>query len=226
MDRREFLKKLGILGAGIALEKAIPSSLIPQESERYKTIWKDIEKDVEKLKSKFGLKDNEFAIIISPQEQKLYLIRGKDILKEYSISTSKNGLGTKIGSSKTPIGTHRIKEKIGKDAPLGTIFKNKTSTGKIAKIYHKEENIPKENFITSRIISLEGQEEGINKGGNVDSYERGIYIHGTNKENLIGKPASGGCIRMKNKDIIELFEIVPEQTLVEIQNKVYKKEKE
>lgn len=226
MDRRDFIKKMGALGMGIIIEKTIPSPLIPQESKEYKNIWADIEKDVEKLKTKFNLKPNELAIIISPEKQRLYLIRGREILRSYPISTSKNGLGTEEASGKTPIGTHRIKEKIGDNVQVGTIFKNRVNTGKTAKIYREKDNISGGNFITSRIIQLEGQEEGINKGGSVDTYKRNIYIHGTNKENLIGKPVSGGCIRMKNEDIIELFNIVPRGTLVEIQNKKYKENKE
>jgi len=225
MSRRQFLKTLGTIGAGIVINSTIPESLFAQELKEYEEIWADIKESVEKLKANFNLQQNEFAIIIDPSKQKLYLIKGEEILKSYSVSTGKAGIGSEYGSRKTPIGTHRIKEKFGDGAKPGTIFKARGNTGQVADIHTDKIDI-KEDYVTTRIMWLNGQENKINKGGNVDSHNRYIYIHGTPEEGLIGEPASHGCIRMKNNDVIELFDFVPLGTLIEIQNKEFiKKEK-
>lgn len=175
--------------------------------------WK---KSLKKLQVQFGLKPGQFVILVSVSKQKLYLIKGEKLVKVYVISTSKYGIGNEEGSNKTPLGTHRICEKIGKNAKIGTIFKTGINTRRIAKIYTDSTDL-EEDLITTRIMWLEGLEAGINKGKGIDSYKRHIYIHGTSEEGLIGQPASHGCIRMRNKDVIEIFDLVSKGTLVEIQ---------
>ena len=175
-----------------------------------------LKKSLRKLQSQFGLESNQFAILVSISKQKLHLIKNAEIIKTYPISTSKYGIGNKKGSHKTPLGMHRISEKEGEGAEIGAIFRWCRNTGKIAKIYTDNTDIPKD-LITTRIMRLKGLELAINKGKGIDSYKRGIFIHGTPEEGLIGKPASHGCVRMKNKDVIELFNLVPVGTLVEIQ---------
>ncbi len=174
------------------------------------------EESIGKLRSRFSLKPGQPAILISISEQKLYLVKDERIVRVYPVSTSKYGTGNIKGSNKTPLGTHRISESIGKDAEIGTIFESRINTGKIAKIYTDSTDTPGD-LITSRIMWLEGLETGINRGKGIDSHERRIYIHGIPEEGLIGKPASQGCVRMKNRDVIELFDLVPKGTLVEIQ---------
>lgn len=154
--------------------------------------------------SQFNLK-----VIIS--KQKLILSKDDKIVKYYPVSTSKYGIGNKIGSNKTPLGLHRIASKIGRNACFGAIFKRRRNTGKIARV-----NKGSGDLITTRILRLEGLQRGINKGKGIDSFQRCIYIHGTPEEKLIGKPTSHGCIRMKNSDIIKLFSLVKRGTLVEI----------
>jgi len=144
-------------------------------------------------------------------KQKLYLISGNKLIKEYPISTSKYGIGNRIGSNKTPLGLHRIASKIRRNASFGAIFTRRRNTGKIAKI-DKDEG----DLITTRILRLEGFQKGINKGKGIDSFKRYIYIHGTSQEKLIGRPASHGCIRMGNSDIIKVFGSVKKGTLVKI----------
>ena len=144
-------------------------------------------------------------------EQKLYLISDNKVIKDYSISTSKYGIGNKSGSNKTPLGLHRIASKIGRNACFGAIFKRRRNTGKIARV-----NKGRGDLITTRILRLEGLQRGINKSKDIDSFRRCIYIHGTPEEKLIGKPASHGCIRMKNRDIIRLYNLVKRGALVEI----------
>lgn len=153
-------------------------------------------------------------IKVKISEQKLYLISDGKLIKDYPVSTSKYGIGNKVSSNKTPLGLHRIVSKIGKNAHLGTIFKRRRTTGKIARV-----NKGSGDLITTRILRLEGLQRGINKGKDIDSFRRCIYIHGTPEEKLIGKPVSHGCIRMKNIDIIKLFSLVKRGTLVEISNK-------
>jgi len=190
--------------------KVLENSLAPQENL---LAWG---KSLKKLQSQFGLESKQFEILISISKQKLYLVKGKKNVATYPVSTSKYGIGNKAGSNKTPLGTHRISEKIGKDTVMGTIFKSCINTGKVAKIYTDRTDIQKD-LITSRIMWLKGLEAGINKGRGIDSYESRIYIHGTPEEGLVGKPESHGCKRMRNKDVIELFDLVAKGTLVEIQ---------
>jgi hypothetical protein len=154
-------------------------------------------------------------IQVDISEQQLYLYcryRGNEVVKTYRVSTAKNGIGNRSGSGKTPLGRHLIKDKIGDGALLGTIFKARRNTGRIATM-----NQPGPDFVTTRIMWLKGLEPGINAGRGIDSYKRYIYIHGTAEENKIGQPASHGCIRMYNREVIELFDLVTEGTLVDIQ---------
>ena len=164
--------------------------------------------------------DSSNFIVVLPSKQKLIHIEKKNIVSIYDISTSKYGLGNQNESFQTPTGLHYIAKKIGHDMPKLTIFKGrkplpenitlndfiKKSNEKL-RLKHFEEF---DDVITSRILWLKGHEIGINKGGNVDSYNRYIYIHGTAHEDKIGTKASHGCIRMNNDDIIKLFENVAE----------------
>ncbi len=115
------------------------------------------------------------------------------------------------GSFGTPTGLHAIADKIGGAQPSGMVFKNRVAV-KHYSDYPSDEQ--KHNLITSRIIRLRGLEPGINSGNGVDSYERYIYIHGTNHEERIGQPFSKGCIEMLNVDVIHLFNIIDERDLI------------
>lgn len=154
-------------------------------------------------------------IEVDISEQVLYLYcryaDSNEEVKTYPISTSKYGIGNKAHSNKTPLGLHHIKGKIGDGAPFGTIFKGLRNTGRIAKI-----NAPGGDVITTRVMRLQGLEKGINLGRGIDSYKRYIYIHGTAEENKIGTPASHGCVRMYNRDVIDLFNRVTDGTEVNI----------
>lgn len=155
-------------------------------------------------------------IVVSASEQKLFLIENLKVTQSYTISTAKAGLGNSDGSYKTPLGVHRIAEKIGDKARVGTIFRSRKNTKRVAKILKKPGKKSKGDVITSRILWLSGMEPGINKDGKVDSKSRFIYIHGTDEEGRLGKPVSHGCIRMSNQNVIELFDKVPVGTLVDI----------
>lgn len=188
---------------------------ISQDIQHYYEESLKLKQSCEKLREQFGLKSDEYAIIIDISEQKLYLIKDKKIVRIFPVSTSKYGIGNKAGSNRTPLGTHRIAKKIGEGAPIGAIFEARINTGKIARIYTDKTDVEKD-FVITRIIWLEGLEPGHNRGNGIDSYQRYIYIHGTPEEGLIGKPASHGCIRMKNKEVIEVFNLARIGMLVEI----------
>ena len=148
-------------------------------------------------------------IYISIETQRLILFKGGKIVRRYPVSTSKKGTGNIEGSYKTPAGVHCIIGKIGMGASIGTIFEGRKNTGRIA-------INDQSRAITTRILRLDGLERGINKGKGIDTFKRCVYIHGTSREDLIGRPASKGCIRMKNRHIAELFNVVSNFTLVEI----------
>ena len=156
----------------------------------------------------FLMKSTEIEISIS--EQKLFLIDNKSVIKTYLISSSKYGEGSKVNSFKTPLGKHVVKRKIGKDMPLGARFIGRIFSGEIYPIYDTDQVLVEDDVVQTRILWLDGLEDGINKGEGVDSYSRYIYIHGTPEEWLLGEKASKGCIRMSNKDVIELFNLVEE----------------
>ena len=159
---------------------------------------------------------NAFAnevLYVSIKQQKLYHIQNDSIIKEYIISSSAYGIGSKAGSNKTPIGLHSIKEKYGDNTPINGKMTGRVFHGNIATIY-TDETRSKTDDVTSRILWLEGLEKGKNKGKGIDSFSRYIYIHGTSEEGRLGKPASHGCIRMKNKEVIDLYKLVEVGTLV------------
>jgi lipoprotein-anchoring transpeptidase ErfK/SrfK len=151
------------------------------------------------------MQTSEPLIRISVREQRLDLLSGDEIIATYPVSTSRFGLGTEEGSMKTPGGRFQICEKIGDGAPLKTIFR-----GRIP-LRPDDPAPPTDDLILSRILWLEGLEEH-----NANTRDRFIYIHGTNHEADIGRPASHGCIRMKNADLVALFDRVPLGTKVVI----------
>jgi hypothetical protein len=155
-------------------------------------------------------------IIIDVKQQCLSLYEHDQCLQTWPVSTSSLGCGNDKDSFKTPLGAHRIAEKIGAGSQANTIFKAREDTGCLANIIHQACSSG-EDQITSRILWLKGVEAGKNLNGDVDTQQRYIYIHGTPEEGLIGQPVSHGCIRMRNKDVIELFEQVETETLVYIQ---------
>jgi hypothetical protein len=176
---------------------------------------------VEFLKEYLSIKYNgiEFDrfVYIAAKNQKLYLIDGDAVIAEYSVSTAVKGVGSELGSFKTPTGLHKVAEKIGDGVELYGIFKQKVFTGSYAEPI-AEERVTNEDLITTRILHLRGEEEGLNKGSGVDSYERGIFIHGTHEEGLIGQAASKGCVRMRNEEMLSLYREIEVGTFVVILN--------
>lgn len=172
-----------------------------------------LEEAIKEIEALSGKTDLDTLILIDGYDNKLYLVSALpsiEILKEYTISASKYGYGSERGSNKTPWGVHVIDSKYGEGAPLGMCFYDRRPTGEIATIYTDTSNV-NDDPVTSRIIWLKGLEE-INR----TSYWRFVYIHGTHEEGLLGTPQSKGCIRLSNRDIIELFEFVEAGTYVNI----------
>ena len=176
--------------------------------------WHDLQREAAaKLQGNSALADERPFIVIDSRQQQLYYI---DIEAEndcnYPVSTAKNGIGNRQDSFKTPFGLHRICHKIGGEQPSGAVFVGRKPTGRIADDFDNRE----QDEITSRILWLDGLEEGVNLGGVYDTQARYIYIHGTTDEKRIGEPVSAGCIRMSNADVIELYDEVLVNDLVVI----------
>jgi lipoprotein-anchoring transpeptidase ErfK/SrfK len=142
--------------------------------------------------------DTQHQIVISAREQKLALLDQGSLMAIYPISTSKFGLGDRLGSRFTPLGELEVADKVGDGAPPGAVFKDRRRTGEIIPV-----NAPGRDPIVTRILWLRGRQPQ-----NANAYARTIYIHGTPEERNIGRRASYGCIRMRSSDIVQLYDIV------------------
>ena len=147
-----------------------------------------------------------FQVVISVAEQRLAVLREGGVVVKYPISTSKFGLGDSFGSYKTPLGNLRVCDKVGDDLASGTVIKHRAATSEVLAV-----NAAGRDPIVTRILWLDGQDEQ-----NRNARSRGIYIHGTTEEKRIGQPVSYGCIRMRSRDIIEMFAHLPVGTPVSI----------
>jgi hypothetical protein len=145
---------------------------------------------------------------VSVSQQKVFLYDGEKLIWEAPVSTSSKGTGNENGSNKTPLGKHSIALKIGEDSPLGAVFKFRKPTGEIWSAPNQVED----DLILTRILPLKGEEEAT-----ANTFARYVYFHGTNHEDKIGQPASHGCIRLKNADVIKLFDLVEVGTPVSIE---------
>ncbi|AEJ01531.1 ErfK/YbiS/YcfS/YnhG family protein [Nitrosomonas sp. Is79A3] len=153
-------------------------------------------------------------ITVATQQLDLLDANGQ-LIRQFRISSAKNGTGQENGSFCTPLGKHIIRAKIGAGQPVNTVFIKRRPTGEI---YTPElaQQYPKRDWILTRILWLSGCEPGFNRWGSVDTMRRYIYIHGTPDSVEMGKPGSIGCIRMRNSDLLELFDWISVGTQVEI----------
>jgi len=142
--------------------------------------------------------DTQHHIVISTRDQKLAVLDRGNLLATYPVSTSKFGLGDYLRSSRTPLGQFEVAKKIGDNAPLGAVFKDRVRTGEVV-----VPNSPGRDPIVTRILWLRGRE-----AQNANAFGRYIYIHGTPEERLIGRPASYGCVRMRSTDVVQLYNVV------------------
>ena len=156
----------------------------------------------------------KLRIDLAAQELELLADDGA-VLRRYPVSTAANGAGEESGSYCTPRGQHIVRARIGADAPINTVFKARRPSGEV---YTPElgKAEPERDWILTRILWLSGREPGRNRLGSCDSMRRYIYIHGTPDEAFEQAPRSHGCIRMRNADVLELFDLVPPYTPVEI----------
>ena len=151
-------------------------------------------------------KDTRHHVIISVPEQRMALLEDGKLMASYPVSTSKFGLGDAPGSNRTPLGNLEVAEKIGRSAPSGAVFKDRRRTGEIV-----PPDSPGRDPIVSRILWLRGCEPQ-----NARAFARTIYIHGTPEERNIGLPVSYGCVRMRSRDVIQLYDVVGEGAQVTI----------
>jgi lipoprotein-anchoring transpeptidase ErfK/SrfK len=176
----------------------------------------NIKQAEDRVRGATGTLPGRFLLVDTPA-QSLAVVEKGTVLRQYPVSTSKFGAGNRENSLMTPQGVHRIVEKYGRGAPLGRIFRDRLDTGETWTVGTRgARGAHGESLILTRILRLEGLEDGINRGQGIDSYERYIYIHGTNNETSIGFPSSHGCVCMTNSDVVELFDDVTEGTIVVI----------
>ncbi len=175
---------------------------------------KPLESDQLRLLERYdwsGRVGQDAGLWVSIRDQRLRIIQGGHVAWEVPCSTAANGPGNEINSYKTPLGWHSVAQKVGDGAPWGQVFTGRKKTGEI---WQPRQGLPPEDLVLTRILVLQGEEPGKNKGGDIDSLARHIYIHGTAEEHLIGKPASRGCVRLRNDDVIAAFQKIPEGTPV------------
>ncbi|MBC7367303.1 MAG: L,D-transpeptidase [Undibacterium sp.] len=157
-------------------------------------------------RTRLGIKPADRVLLVRISTATLQFYRHADLVKSYTISTSKRPPSNVKDSLGTPRGLHEVAERIGAGQPPGMVFKSRIPTG------HHYNELPdasvNDDLITSRILWLRGLEAGMNLGGNVDTHSRYVYLHGTNHEARIGEPLSSGCVLMRNLDIVELYEEV------------------
>ncbi len=149
---------------------------------------------------------DDLLLLVSVAEQRLVVAQGRTPLRSFAVSTAVAGTGSEQNSEKTPLGWHRVSDWIGGDARPGQVFVSRRPTKEVLP-YTQWQASGGGDYVLTRILWLDGLEAGRNKGGAVDSHARYIYFHGTNQEQLLGRPASHGCIRLSNRDVMELYDL-------------------
>jgi hypothetical protein len=165
--------------------------------------------------ARLGIKPGERLLAVRISTATMQFFRKGALVKSYVISTSKRPPSNIKNSMGTPRGLHEIAERIGAGQPPGMVFKSRVSTGRhFSEVADIDPEAANHNLITSRILWLRGLEPGVNRGGDVDTYERYVYIHGTNHQDRIGEPLSSGCVLLRDLDLIELYDQVRTGDLV------------
>lgn len=153
-----------------------------------------------------GLRADGRLIVVSVSDQRLVVLAAGKTQKQYRISTSKWGVGSRQDSNRTPLGWHRVADWIGGDAVPGQVFVSRRPAATVLPPGAWSEG-QTQDYVLTRILHLRGLERGRNLGPGIDSFSRCIYLHGTNQEQLLGQPASHGCIRLSNRDVMELHDL-------------------
>ncbi len=158
-------------------------------------------------RARLGFKPADRLLLVRIATQTMQFFRRGELVRSFVVSTSRRPPSNVKDSLGTPRGWHEIAERIGGEQPLGMVFKGRVPTGRHFSEYGSDEAAPGA-LITSRILRLRGLEPGVNRGGDVDTFDRYVYIHGTNHEDKIGTPQSAGCVLLRNLDIVHLYEKV------------------
>lgn len=153
----------------------------------------------------YGFPTNGVLLVVDVPSQVLAVVEAGRPAQRLLVSTAKAGVGNRSGSNQTPLGWHRVDERIGDGEPRGRVFRSRVPQ---SEILSGDQLVAPESgdYVLTRILWLRGLQPGYNSGGDVDSHDRCIYLHGTNQEQLLGMPASHGCIRLSNDDVIALFD--------------------
>lgn len=150
-------------------------------------------------------------LLVDVARQRLHLLQGEVLLADWPVSTAAAGVDAREGSGGTPPGVHRIGQRIGAGAPPGMVFVSREPTGRLWSSGTRGDGPHiDQDLILTRVLTLDGLEEGVNRGPGVDSASRYIYLHGTNAEDRLGTPCSHGCVRLANADVATLFDLVRE----------------
>lgn len=157
-----------------------------------------------------------YRIEVSIANQQLTLYENNDLVKTYSVATATKGVGERYGSFQTPRGKHVIRAKIGANEAVNTVFVRRRPTGEIYTPELAAQHPPERDWILTRILWLCGTEPGKNRFGEVDTMKRKVYIHGCPDQTPMGVPSSKGCVKMRNRDLLELFDLIPVGTPVNI----------
>ncbi len=162
--------------------------------------------------SALGVPPAPDLLLVSVADQRLHHFRDGKLLRTYVVSTSAKPPSCVEDSHGTPSGLHFVCERIGDGVPLGGVFKARVHTGEhfTERLEHRDSR----NLITTRILRLRGLEPGLNSGPGHDTYDRVVYLHGTNREELVGQPASHGCVLLGNADMLALHDDIPVGALV------------
>ncbi len=168
--------------------------------------------------ARLGIKPGERVLTVRIDTATMQFYRRGELVRAYPVSTSKRPPSNVKNSLGTPRGLHEIAERIGAGQPPGMVFKARVPTGRHFSELLTSDDGRADNLITSRILWLRGLEPGINRGGDVDTYERYVYLHGTNHGDRIGEPLSAGCVLLRDLDIIQLYEEVRVGDLVWIED--------
>jgi len=171
-------------------------------------------RDISELAESLSIPTSPVFVYVNVPAQRLYFFKEGVLKREYTVSTSTAPPSCVEDSAGTPDGFHRVEQKIGGDAKAGTVFFSRVSTDQF--FWDFSEEMQEKNLITSRILWLRGLEPGKNSGAGIDTFQRYVYIHGTNHEDRLGTPATGGCIVMGNEDIIRFYDLVPTGSTVYI----------
>jgi hypothetical protein len=183
----------------------------PQTSAAQISIQQTLPRDLQDRLDAVGWRErvgDGLGLWVSVNSQRIVGIRSGVVQFIYPCSTAAKGVGNREGSNQTPLGWHELGERIGEGLPEGAVFNERKYTGRV----WSGDTPTEKDFVLTRILWLRGLEPGVNQGRGVDSHDRYIYIHGTPAEDKIGTPASMGCIRMRNRDVVELFDRVPSRT--------------